>query len=371
MNLVRFQILGTVVFTSVLVIVHAIRATEPPTPSRPATSQASEEPAVDAADGDLDSATSNVYSESIDRKLDGATGIVLSFEIQDSAFAPFVDISLVGLAIASRDAALLTDLALQFSEGERVLLRQHKSGATGSWLFEKAATLAADVQDEVTLDRLAKAADRLGDKDLAAKIASIAKLGGAARAIDPSLTVSLDTVNLEAAIRIKGLLDAINVARLFRDSESLDGIESELSDVSGIADAQKAGLMKLVKSTRVSMAAEGPMEADPIAKLYAASRGRYVWRTRGVNSGWYYVEDGSDASYLSGSNSTDTPSPAPTTSDFDFRITNSGRLYADSTYLGQARRVRFKSGNTGWSYQIPNGWYIYRVDGQSQTRKRL
>src|SRR5690349_11388462 len=47
----------------------------------------------------------------------------LPAELTDPAFDKYVDISLLGRAWSSKDSALLTDIALQLAEGERVLMR--------------------------------------------------------------------------------------------------------------------------------------------------------------------------------------------------------------------------------------------------------
>ena len=208
-----------------------------------------------------------------DEAPDEAQPADLPVVVEDLAFSRYVDIGLVAEAIASRDASLLTDAALQLAEGERVLDRQHSSGVTAKALLEKAVRLAADNQDNGTLERVRKAADLGKDKELAEQLANLEKLGGATRAIDPTLTISLDALDLNTAIRLKGFLDAIKEAELIGDTELLNAVESQIREASGISDAQRAALEERVKNTRKGMSSAEIAGADPIKKLVAASRG--------------------------------------------------------------------------------------------------
>jgi len=213
-----------------------------------------------------------------------ATGLVGVFvfgriafpsDYDDLAFEQFADISLVGPALTGRDAAALADLALQLAKGEQVLLRQHKSGLTAKVLLQTAATVAANEQDTTTLERLRKAAALLQDEDLATQLAALEKTGGASRASDPDLTVSLDTVNLDTAIRIRCFVDVIQEAELTGDRELLDEMDAQLRDSGDLGDAQRCALTRLVQSARETMPADSTTAANALARLAAQSRASF------------------------------------------------------------------------------------------------
>ena len=80
------------------------------------------------------------------------------YDEMDPAFAKFVDLSLLADAMAGPDAALLADVSLGLAEGERVLVRNHRSGLNSESLMVRTVKLAARINDKATLDRIAKAA---------------------------------------------------------------------------------------------------------------------------------------------------------------------------------------------------------------------
>ena len=241
----------------------------PPAAQADVTSTEHEGDAVEmAADSSLGGLSGGTIEVS-----DSTSVEILSEEFQDKAFDQHVDLRLVSDALSTRNASLLTDVALQLAEGERVLLRQHKSGVTSQGLLEKAAKLAIDGQDKTTLDRLMRAAETLQQEDLVQQLATAEKIGGASRATNPALTVSLDSLDLNAVIVIKRLFDAIREAELMGDHHLLDDVESQLKDATDVTDAQRAAIEQLVKQTREAMPPPGTAEDDPIAKLSAASRG--------------------------------------------------------------------------------------------------
>ncbi len=195
----------------------------------------------------------------------------------DVSFNRYVDLDQVAIALDTQGASLLTDVALQLAEGERILLRQHKSGVTAKRLLEMAAKIAAG-KDQETLARLAKAADKLQDKELVSQIALLEKMDGASRATDPALTIALETANREVAGHIKRRIDAIKSADLIGDRETLREIESQLNADTVINETQKAALARMVKTARDALPTEKASAADPLARLAGVSRGD--WMTR-------------------------------------------------------------------------------------------
>ena len=101
-------------------------------------------------------------------------------DLQDRAFEKYVSLHLLGGAWAKLDAVVLTDVAMQLAEGERVLLRPHKALSAADAL-QLAAKTAVDLGDTTTLERLQRIAQARNDQALAAVLAAGAKLASAAR----------------------------------------------------------------------------------------------------------------------------------------------------------------------------------------------
>src|SRR5437764_15129181 len=73
---------------------------------------------------------------------------------RDPAYDRFVDLDQLSTAWEQKDPELLTDIALQLLEGERVLLRPNKY-ITADQVFNLAIKVAADTKDTPALKRLA------------------------------------------------------------------------------------------------------------------------------------------------------------------------------------------------------------------------
>lgn len=312
MNVIRFQTLVLAIVASVFTVANRVHADEPMPSSKPTAP---------------------------------------SDEFRDSAFEPFIDIHLVGPAITDLDAVLLTDLALQLSEGERVLLRQHKSGVTAQSLLAKAALLAANKQDKATLERLMKMAGTLGNKELSAQLAALEKVGGVSRAADAAFTVSLDAVTIETVVRLKGILDAIKQAELIGDREWLDAVEQELKDAPDITDAQTTALAKLIENARDGMPQEGTVEPDPIAKLAGASRQHWLSRPQDWGSTGIQIFPRREESVST------IQSVAPPHIDRDGQIwSGSGSGGGSGRVVGRAKLQFDASGAAYWHSNYANGY---------------
>ncbi|QDU94023.1 hypothetical protein [Lignipirellula cremea] len=155
----------------------------------------------------------------------------------DPAMNGMVDIGLLADALAERDAALVTDVALQLSRAERILLRSHPK-ITSEQLFRTAATMARNVGDKQTLARLQKAAAATGNKAMASELAAAQALGGASRAVIPAPEIPAD-VNPDDLGELQEIQFQIQLAEDTGDKESLADLreivgKSELSaDITG------------------------------------------------------------------------------------------------------------------------------------------
>ena len=111
-------------------------------------------------------------------------------ELRDAGFDRYVDLALLCKAWDEKNASVLADVALQFREGERVLLRPHR-GFSSQQLLEEAARIATETKQTEALQRLRKIVEATGSTELKAKLAGAEKLAGEARASDPALQVSI------------------------------------------------------------------------------------------------------------------------------------------------------------------------------------
>jgi len=193
-------------------------------------------------------------------------------ELLDPAFDRYVDAQLLGQAWESQDAAALTDVALQVAEGERVLMRTHKLTPADK-LFGLAAKLAQEAQDQATLDRLTKAADQLGKKDLLAQLQSSKKLGGATRDAGPS--VSLDNLTADEVSAYGMYSTRLKQARVAGDGATLHELVEEIRGNTALTEPSRKHLMYLIEHASAAL----PKDAGPdgvvqtLSKLGDASRG--------------------------------------------------------------------------------------------------
>ena len=194
--------------------------------------------------------------------------------LSDPAFDAYVDPALLGRAWADHDPALLADAGLQLAEGERVLMRTHKSGIDAETLLELAAKVAADRHDKATLDRLAKAAERQGRKALAGQVAIASKLGGQARSLDPTLMISVDDTTPEVFGLFRQGVGEVETARLAGGRVALDDADKRLADVKRFLPKPQAdALAKLSAEARAALPADdqGPdMKSDRLATTLKA-----------------------------------------------------------------------------------------------------
>ena len=138
----------------------------------------------------------------------GQSAASIPTELQDRAFEKYVDLRLLGRALETLDASLLADCALQFAEGERILLRSHKAFSADGML-NVAIKAAVEKNDGATLARLAKAVASRENAALKAEIAAANKLTSGSRGIDPALMVSIDGTTPEQFSTFQELIYAL------------------------------------------------------------------------------------------------------------------------------------------------------------------
>ena len=171
-------------------------------------------------------------------------------DISDPAFDVYVNPATIGRAYAGIDAVLLTDVALQLAEGERILLRARK-GITAKQGLQLALKAASSKQDTASLERLSRFASLNNDQDLANQIASAQKLAAVSRDTTQQMTVPIDDVGVEEYRRIRFCLRAIDQAKLTGDVRCLQALESDIPTY--IPDRFRQNIIRLVADARSGM----------------------------------------------------------------------------------------------------------------------
>jgi len=197
-------------------------------------------------------------------------------EFLDAAFMQYVSPDLLVEAFDSLDSGLMTDVALQLAEGERVLLREHAAGGAMD-MFALALKVATEHDDKASLERIAKAAEIHGNKELAGQVAVASKVAGASRAADDSPKLSAAQTSPDEFAAYADLLQSIKAAGLLGDVEALQEFEGNVDSFEGLTDAQKAFLKKTAIETREGAAASGADQnriAATMRKLESTTRGR-------------------------------------------------------------------------------------------------
>jgi len=155
----------------------------------------------------------------------------------DPAFGPQIDEN-VARAVHDGDAGLLTDVALQLAEGQRVLLRPHKELPT-TGVMRMACRLAAGRGDAASLGRLAKAAQTCGDKQLGDDIRAAQKTASEARSPQPALLASVLDMPAETFALYRACLQDIRAARLADDRPLLKTLADALPELPLLSQTQK------------------------------------------------------------------------------------------------------------------------------------
>ena len=216
----------------------------------------------------------------------------IPIEQADAGFDGFANLGMLAVAWRQMDPVLVTDVALRFAEGERVLLRSHKAITTGQ-VFDLAIRVATEKRDKATLARLAKALEKSGDRTRLEQVNLSMKVAGAARASDPSLQEGTP----EELAAIRKLQFQIDAARIDGNGETLKHLETGLADAP-IKDKQRAALKKLIQEARDAQ--PGKEQGDVLelmSKVGGASRAWYdaqpdVYGTiRAGRNGKYYREN--------------------------------------------------------------------------------
>ena len=175
-------------------------------------------------------------------------------EVEDPAFDRYVDLGLLALAWEKLNPALMTDVALQLREGERILARPHKA-VRSEQLLGVALRMATQQHDKETLTRLEKALAAGAAEQLQAQLKATKALladsrGNNVGKVDP------DTTSVEAFAQFKALKQELLRARLLNDQQTLEQLRNELA-LLPLNDTLKQQLTELAK-------VEGPAELGAV-----------------------------------------------------------------------------------------------------------
>ncbi|WP_437192282.1 hypothetical protein [Planctomicrobium sp. SH527] len=220
-------------------------------------------------------------------------------ELNDPAFNQYVDITLLGPAWSAKDAAALTDIALQLAEGERILLRSHKAGSSKD-LLNLATKIAQSSDDKAALGRIEQAATHLKYDDVVASTKSSNKLAGASRRDEPAMKVDLNQTSLQGIATYSYLLDQLRNAELLSDKSALESFDSVIDTTSGLTEAQKEFLKR--RSGEIKALPDDPATNQnriiaTIAKLEGDSR-HGGHGGHGGGGGGFYMNIGSGPGQL-------------------------------------------------------------------------
>ena len=206
-------------------------------------------------------------------------------DLFDPAFDQYVDMGLLADAWGQLDPALMTDVALQLAEGERILMRSHKA-VSAAQMLRLAAKLAAEKGNKEVLGRIESAAGKFGDKDLAAEAKGSVKLASGSRKAGSDFRVDVDSLTPEQYDKVRGMLLAIQAARVASDKEGLSELVAGVDSLGGLNDQQREHLKSMISSSQKQIEASGtPNESA----LQAARKLNDVSRQVKIGVGGGYV----------------------------------------------------------------------------------
>lgn len=187
----------------------------------------------------------------------------------DTSFSKFVDLTSLALSLEKPDASVLTDVALGLAEGERILVRNHRSGISSDELIGKAVRLASRNDDKATLDRIIKAS-ALKNKPQWAKLVSENKeFSGVSR---DGLTVAMGKIDIKTVALVESVRHACSVAELTGQREELDALIKEMA-ASGVDVKVKSYLAEMAASCIKSLPEKKSETSKLLGEFTSASRG--------------------------------------------------------------------------------------------------
>lgn len=258
-------------FLSALVILaigdkgHLARSQEALKAAQPASNASSADESLEESEGHV---------------IEGAASEPLSEQVADPGFERYADVRLLKTAYEQVDSALMTDVALQLAEGERVLLRPHQAISAKSAILA-AAELAAKKGDQSSLKRLQKHLANGGDQELVKRLQALVSLSAQQRAATPDLDVKIDTLTPNEAEIVRGVTRDLERAKyLGGRTAAQDVVEFIKTGVEiGVMPAELANkLTRHAQAVAATVSQELKEEPDSeintlVARLSTPSRG--------------------------------------------------------------------------------------------------
>jgi len=186
----------------------------------------------------------------------------------DPAFNAYVSPELLQLATDSADPELLTDVALQLMEGERILMRPHQeiSSEEVMRLAYRLATL------QTTKDRLKAVADKTEKNNLLDEFAKFDQEIEANLAKVKAPTFSVEENSAAEAV-LKEILDNTEKAIRLQDRILLNGVENSVQDSKAIlGEVVAAEVTEYLTEVKANIVENPSEEANSFVKLDGVSR---------------------------------------------------------------------------------------------------
>lgn len=168
----------------------------------------------------------------------------------DPAFDRFITQDSIDTAVNSGDPHEMIDAAMHLAEGERVLHRTH-SGISAEDMMISAARVAARKGDADSIDRLKKAADNTGHRNVIPKIDRIAR---SEKKIELDPAPNFEFRNDQERSAAHGMIDSINHAVITQDRRHLDDTERAGKELGKLfSDKVTQGLDKFLQNAKAKI----------------------------------------------------------------------------------------------------------------------
>lgn len=204
-------------------------------------------------------------------------------DVVDSVFDHVCPARLIGDAWMSLDSSQLTDVALLLQHAEQTLGRERR-GISAAQAARLAASAAVHSNDQESLQRLANAAKRDQNTELAELVESSLSLAGASRDVEPGMTIFVDEVDPLEYRLLHRAQRAIRRTQIVGDPGRVDSLMEEFASLKQISPERRKALNILLSNSRAAMPAK-PVVSDETVRslslLAAISRPTTTLRTPG------------------------------------------------------------------------------------------
>lgn len=197
----------------------------------------------------------------------------------DPAYDTYVNSELLRTALMDRNAPQLLDVALQFVQAEKILLRPHRA-VSSEKVLRMAFTLARDVGDKETLARLEQSLAALPYPKLKAEVAVAKKLAAGSRSIStselPKSVLEKNATYIYEYLEFQGQIEA---AEVIGDRKRIDQLAKQITENQLLTKEDKAALTKKAAVAREKAVPD--VQTIALAKLTGGARNisQFDWMT--------------------------------------------------------------------------------------------